>query len=95
MKQLHKQLCGLWGRITHRYCVKLESVGIYNIDDYKERHAWLSDNIPSFNKAIWVDATVTTYTNLAKCTIDQQLSGQFRFKRQSDALAFALRWAWT
>jgi hypothetical protein len=94
MMRLHKHLYRLWGRVTHRHCVKLESVGVYNVDDFKERYVWLSDNIANFTKAIWVDGTVTTYTNLNKCAIDLQLSGQFRFKRQSDALAFALRWGW-
>ena len=93
MRSSASKLYKLWGRITHRHCVKLTSVGVYNVEDYKERYYWLDDNIPSFTKAIWVDATVTTYTNLAKCTIEKQLSGQFRFKRKSDALAFILRWA--
>jgi len=95
MMRLHKHLYGLWGRVTHRHCVKLTSVGVYNVDDYKERYYWLDENIPNFRKTIWVDVTVNTITDLTHTTIEKQLSGQFRFKRKSDALAFAMVWAWT
>jgi hypothetical protein len=83
----------LWGRITHRHNVKMESVGVFNVDDYTERYAWLSENVPDFKKTIWIDATVSSITDLITRTVDKQLSGTFRFKYRTDALAFVMRWA--
>ena len=93
MRSSASKLYKLWGRITHRHCVKLTSVGVYNVEDYKERYYWLDENIPNFRKTIWMDVTVNTITDLLNTTIEKQLSGQFRFKRKSDALAFIMRWA--
>jgi hypothetical protein len=93
LAKLERHIVKLWSRVTHRHCVKLTSVGVYNVADYRERYDWLAENIPNFTKTIWMDVTVNTITDMLNTTIEKQLSGQFRFKRKSDSVAFILRWA--
>ena len=81
--------------VFNRYAVKTSAVGIKYVNDYSDRYEWIAENIPDFKRSVWVNCSVKTYRltkphNLSTVT---ELNGEFRFKRQSDAVAFLMRWA--
>lgn len=85
----------LYSKVFNRYSVSTDAVGIKYVNDYRDRYDWIAENIPNFKKSVWVNCTVLTY-NLAKphnLTTVSELHGEFRFKRQADAVAFLMRWA--
>lgn len=85
----------VWSLLFNRYPIKTETVGIKYVDDYRDRYEWIADNIPNFKKTVRVNCTVKTYMAAKPHYFNtiSELHGEFRFKRQEDAVAFLMRWA--